>query len=386
MISLLTRRRVLLDREVAEPTLLAFALAVWGIAVLAGLCILLIIFLPVFGYLIWAFAAICIALAWLVAGVLRTGASQSIPETGRQRALRRILRLARIIFIGMLACWVGLIGWMVLGPSGPAPPPKEDRSLIRVVTWNIHCGQEEGLPWKQFDWPARQHALQAALEQAQPDILCVQEATPEQVAFLEKALPLHRRVGGGRDDGKSQGEHCAICFRRQRFEELAGHTFWLEEPIDQPRLGSAFDIKRICTWVRLRDRETGQTLRVYNTHMYLTDAPNLTAAKIILEQIALGDPADAILLTADFNATPTAPSRQVFLAGKTLTNSAEYLGKPVGLPTFQLYGIGVSSIDGILVGPRWQVRQHLILAVKPHDTYPSDHFAVLADLALPKGD
>jgi endonuclease/exonuclease/phosphatase family metal-dependent hydrolase len=375
-----------LDQEVAEPTILAFTLAVASFAVLAGLCILLIIFLPVFGYLIWAFAAICVTLVWLVAGHFRSRSDQSTAPTGRIRWFRRMVRLARIIFIGMLTCWLGLIGWMVCGPSGSEPRAKEDRTLIRVVTWNIHCGQEEGLPWKQFDWPARKHSLQAALEQADPDILCVQEATPEQVAFLEKTLPTHRRVGGGRDDGKSQGEHCAIYFRRERFEELVGNTFWLEEPIDQPRLGSALDIKRICTWVRLRDRETAQSIRVYNTHMYLTDAPNLTAAKIILEQIALGDPADAIVLTADFNASPTAPSRQLFLAGNTgLTNSAEIAGKPVGLPTFQLYGIGVSSIDGILVGPRWQVRQHLILAVKPHDIYPSDHFAVLADLALPKG-
>jgi endonuclease/exonuclease/phosphatase family metal-dependent hydrolase len=382
MANLLTRRRMVLDQEVCEPTLLAFALFVGGFAVLAGLSILLLIFLPVFGYLIWAFAAICIVLAWLVVGLLR---KQTDTRTDRQRWFQRILRMARIVSIGILACWLGLIGWMVLGPSGPEPQVKEDPALIRVVTWNIHCGQEEGVPWKQFDWPVRKHALEAALDQIQPDILCVQEATPEQVAFLEKTLPTHRRVGGGRDDGKSQGEHCAICFNRQRFEELAGHTFWLEEPIDQPRLGSALDIKRICTWVRLRDRDTGQTLRVYNTHMYLTDTPNLTAAKIILEQIAAGDPADAILLTADFNAAPSAPSRQLFLEAKTaLTNSAERVGKPAGLPTFQLYGIGVSSIDGILVGPRWRVDQHLILAVKPRNTYPSDHFAVMVDLALPR--
>ena len=29
------------------------------------------------------------------------------------------------------------------------------------------------------------------------------------------------------------------------FERLDGGTFWLEEPIDQPRIGNAFSIKRI---------------------------------------------------------------------------------------------------------------------------------------------
>ena len=110
--------------------------------------------------------------------------------------------------------------------------------------------------------------LRAALDEAKPDILCVQEATPEQVAFLEEALPAHGRVGVGRD-GPSGGEHCAIYFNRQRFAAIGGNTFWLEEPIDQPGASSALDAKRICTWVRLRDQANGRTVRVYNAHLYL---------------------------------------------------------------------------------------------------------------------
>jgi len=270
--------------------------------------------------------------------------------------------------------------WLAVCPSGPSPPPKADPSLIRVVTWNIHCGQEEGPPWKQFDWPARKHALRSAVDAVRPDILCVQEATPDQVAFLEQALPCHHRVGVGRDDGQSGGEHCAIYFSKERFEVLDHGTFWLEEPIDQPRVGSALDVKRICTWVRLRDRVSGRTLRVYNTHLYLTEAPRRTAAKLILAQIAAGDPADAVVVTADFNAGPAAPSRRLF-AQAGLADSATLAGKLPGQPTFQLYGIGVSCLDGVLVDRRWRVQRHDILAVKPGSTFPSDHFGIVVDLA-----
>src|SRR5262249_47156018 len=224
---------------------------------------------------------------------------------------RRLLGLGRWLLIAVLACWLGLIAWSAVCPGGPDPAAKADPALIRVVTWNVHCGQDEGPPWKRFDWPVRKHALRAALDRAGPDVLCVQEATPDQVAFLEGALPGHRRVGVGRD-GASGGEHCAIYFGRQRFEEVGGGTFWLEEPTDQPRAGSALDVKRICTWVRLRDRVTGRTVRVYNTHLYLTEAPRLTAARLILAHVAAGDRADAVLLTADFNAPPSAPSRRLF--------------------------------------------------------------------------
>jgi endonuclease/exonuclease/phosphatase family metal-dependent hydrolase len=280
----------------------------------------------------------------------------------------------------LLTCWLGLIGWSTWCHGGPPPSPKADPALVRVVTWNIHCGQDEGPPWKQFDWPVRKHALRAALDQARPDILCVQEATPAQVAFLEQALPGHRRFGVGRDDGKSGGEHCAVYVSRQRLEELEVGTFWLEEPTNQPRVGPG-GVKRICTWVRLRDRVTGQTVRLYNTHLYLTEGPRQKAAELILAHITAGDPADAVLLAGDFNAGPTAPSRQMFTKAG-LVDSAEQAGKPAGQPTFQLYGVGLRCLDGILVDRHWRAHQHRVLDVKPKNTFPSDHFAVLADLAL----
>jgi endonuclease/exonuclease/phosphatase family metal-dependent hydrolase len=201
------------------------------------------------------------------------------------------------------------------------------------------------------------------------------------VVFLEEVLPGHGRVGIGRD-GEAGGEHCAIYFNRQRFATNGGTTFWLEEPTDQPGKSSALDAKRICTWVRLRDQANGRTVRVYNAHLYLWEAPRLKAAGLILAHIAAGDRTDAVLLTADFNATPSAPSRRLFTGAETgLADSAEQAGEPVGQPTFQLYGVGLWCIDGILVDSKWDVRAHRILKVKPKNTFPSDHFALLADLA-----
>jgi endonuclease/exonuclease/phosphatase family metal-dependent hydrolase len=382
-IELLTRRRVLLGQELREPTLLAFVLTATGFALLLGACGLGIAFLAAFGHVWWTFAAVAVLLAGLVLSLRRKPMPGTTASTGRQRWFRRLRGFGRALLIGVLVCWLGLLAWPAVCPAGPVPSPKVEPDLIRVVTWNIHCGQDHGPPWKQFDWPTRKHALQAALEQAGPDILCVQEAVIDQVAFLEAALPQHHRVGDGRDGG-ANGEHCAIFFNRERFEELGGATFWLEEPIDQPRPGGALDVKRICTWVRLRDRVTGRTVRVYNTHQYLTEAPSRTAARVILAQIAAGDPTDAVLLTADFNASPSAPSRRLF-GEAGLVDSAERAGLRAGRPTFHfMYGIAVQCLDGILVDAHWHVRNHLVLSVKPKNTFPSDHFAVLADLALPR--
>src|SRR5262249_44336566 len=167
------------------------------------------------------------------------------------------------------------------------------------------------------DWPGRKGGVGTGLGQAEPDILGVQEARPEQVAFLEKTLPGHQRVGVGRDDGRDAGEHCAIYFRKDRFEAIDSGTFWLEEPTDQPA-GPGRWVKRTCTWVRLRARDGGRALCVYNPHLpgrtaaAVRGQSRLSAAHIVLDHIKAAGPGDTVVLLGDFNAGPNDASRQLF--------------------------------------------------------------------------
>jgi endonuclease/exonuclease/phosphatase family metal-dependent hydrolase len=289
--------------------------------------------------------------------------------------------LTRKAFLGGLAGWIGLIAWSAMSPGGEMPPPKDDPAAVRVLTWNILLGAEGGPLWRRHDWSVRKPALRAALKAAGPDILCVQEALGGQVKFLEAELPHHRRVGVGRDDGRSAGEHCAIYFDAGRFQELDGGTFWLEEPADLPPDNTALGPKRICTWVRLRDRPSGRTLRIYNTHLYLTERARLSAVRGILERVGSGNSSDAILVAGDFNAAPDATCRRLFSAAG-LESGAELAREPVTKPTYQLYGIRLGSLDGLYLSRGWRLQQYRIVDVKPGNTFPSDHFGVLADLGM----
>jgi endonuclease/exonuclease/phosphatase family metal-dependent hydrolase len=338
------------------------------VSVLLLLCLTAIVALPAVAHGPWP---LVIPAALLVVLLLGPGGTH--------------LRHPRRLLGGVLGCWLGLLGWAQLCGGGIAPAAKSDPEFIRIVTWNIHCGQDQGPPWQRFDWPARKQALRVALGQAAPDILCVQEARPGQVAFLEQAMPGHERIGVGRDDGHEAGEHCAIFFDRARFERLGGGTFWLEEPIDRPRPGSAFAVKRICTWVRLRDRGSNRVVRLYNSHLPLTEGARRGAAGILLGQVAAGAPSDLVVVTADFNAPPSAVSRLLFTEAG-LADSAVVAGERPGMKTFHLYGIPLRSLDGILVGLGGKVERHVPLDLKPGNLFPSDHFGVLADLSFsPRG-
>jgi endonuclease/exonuclease/phosphatase family metal-dependent hydrolase len=335
-----------------------------------------------FGHRQWTLITILVLLFGLVTVTRRGRRLAAETPTRLERIFGRSLWLGRSVLAGALACWLGLIGLSAMSPGGALPLAKSNPVAIRVLTWNILHGTERGMPWTRYGWPIRKKAIEATLSAVKPDILCVQEALEEQVRFLAKILPGHRRVGVGRDDGRSAGEHCSILFDRTRFEELGSGTFWLEEPADIPpaaqlRLGP----KRICTWVRLRDRKTGRAFRVYNTHQYLTERARREAVRIILARIDIGDPSDAILVAGDFNAPPDTRDRRLFEAAGIIS-SAQLAGVSPGSPTYHFYGIRVRRLDDILVNRSWRVVNQYVIDVKPENTFPSDHFGVMADLVI----
>jgi endonuclease/exonuclease/phosphatase family metal-dependent hydrolase len=374
---LFVRQAVVQGQEVKEPTHLAIGVTALGfVALLAALASVIFLLYPHGHY--WAVGGLlAVLLAWLAR---RRPAPAVGPSTRCQIWSRRVRGVGRKLLAGVAACWLALTVCVSVSPGGPMPPSKENPAAIRVVTWNVLCGQEDGPFWRRSNWAVRKQALGTAVREIQPDILCVQEARPGQVAFLEKVLLNHHRVGVGRDDGAGAGEHCAIFFDRERFEEIGGGTFWLEQPTDQAIEAPPFSPRRICTWVRLRDRESGRTVRVYNTHLYLTEGARQSAARIILERMAAGDPTDAVILTGDFNAPPNS-TRRLF-AGAELVTSAAATGQPTDTATWHFYGIPLRCLDAVFVNASWRVNNHRILATNPAHTFPSDHFGVLADLTF----
>ena len=336
-----------------------------------------------FGHRDWPFVGIAAALTVLMAGLIRSARRDAAARAGTGRLFRHWVaaRLGWIVLAGLLICSLGLIAWSGVRAGGPMPPPKADADAIRVVTWNILVGDDDGPFWSRHGWPVRKDAIRSAIAGTMPDILCVQEALDVQTRWIAGVLPRHRRVGVGRDDGRSGGEHCAIYFDGDRFEELGGGTFWLEEPADAPPIRTLLGPKRICTWVRLRDRRTARSFRVYNLHLYLTDAAQQDAVRLVLGRIARGDAAEPVLVTGDFNAVPDAPCRRLFEEAG-LRPGAVVAGVSPGTPTYQFYGIHLRSLDEILVDRSWRVAARRVLDMKPENTYPSDHFGVMADLML----
>src|SRR3569833_2611358 len=100
------------------------------------------------------------------------------------------------------------------------------------------------------------------------DVVGLQEALRHQIDHIRQEVPEYAEAGVGRDDGASQGEHCAILYRTDRFDLISTDTFWFSttpEVSGSRSWGTRH--ARICTSTHLRDRASGWAFWVYNLHV-----------------------------------------------------------------------------------------------------------------------
>jgi endonuclease/exonuclease/phosphatase family metal-dependent hydrolase len=264
---------------------------------------------------------------------------------------------------------------------------------MRILSWNLW--------WRYGPWERRQEAIAATLAEVRPDLCGLQEVWQAPgvnlAAWLAGRLGMHwcwAAASSGRDE---RGQEMPIGNAILSRWPIASHAH-AELPA-----GGLADERRVAVHARID--APGGALPVFTAH--LTYGPGLsqvrTAQARVLAQFAARHSADCAyppVVTGDLNAEPA--SDELRLLGGLLTTPAvpglvlidawRYAGP--GDPGFTrdhrngYQGGSVipdSRIDYILVGlprhGRGKVRSVQLAGTAPVDgTWPSDHFAVIADL------
>ena len=260
---------------------------------------------------------------------------------------------------------------------------------LRVMTFNIRYGTAND---GENHWNKRDHLVKAVIADHQPDIIGLQEALSFQLEELAHEFTQYTRIGVGRSDGVSTGEHCAILFRTQRFSADEQGTFWFSATPELPGSTSwGNGITRICTWVRLIDRETRQAFYVYNIHLDHQSQPSRErSTELLVQRIAQRTHGDPFIVTGDFNAGPANPA---VLTMGAATGVAEMIDCYRAIKPMPTEGEGTFNsfrgehdgerIDYIFCSPELAVDRCLIVHDNDAGQYPSDHCPVVADLEIP---
>ena len=243
---------------------------------------------------------------------------------------------------------------------------------IMVGTCNVRClsakddGQGDG-------WEVRSPWLFSFLEFMSPDLLGTQEVTYRQKLDMTAALPEYGYIGVGRKDGKDDGEHELIFFRKDRFKLLSHGDFWMSETPERPSKGWDAALPRICTWGCFRDRTTHKKIWMFNIH---NDHKGVEArrqsAKLVVSRIKeMTGPRDIVFLTGDFNVDQT---NEIYSTYTTLLEdsfeTAALRYAPNGtFNAFKTDSFTESRIDHIFVSPGTEVVRYGIFT----ETYRTEN-------------
>lgn len=260
---------------------------------------------------------------------------------------------------------------------------------LNVMTFNIRLNTASD---SLNAWPYRKDNVAAQILFHDVHLLGVQEALHNQMVDLKERLPQYKFIGVGRDDGKEKGEYSAIFYDTTRLQALQSSTFWLSQTPEVPG-SKSWDaaITRIVSWAKFRDRKTKKEFFAFNTHFdHIGKEARRESAKMILQKVASIAGKTPAVVTGDFNATPADEPIQVITdqsnAGH-LVNAKEVSATPHYGPTGTFTGFGPKERDNLpidyifLKGP-WKVKKHATLSQSWGGRFASDHFAVLAVMAL----
>lgn len=235
-------------------------------------------------------------------------------------------------------------------------------------------------------WDNRKEEVRDLIGYYNWDIVGMQEVCDEQFDYLT-SLENYDFEGEARDDGNNS-EYCPIFYKKDLFEKEAGGTFWLSDTPDQMSRGWDAAINRICTWVRLKDKESGTVFMFLNTHLdHIGEEARVKSAELISEWIKDHGADLPVLLSGDFNVEPgEAPyaiiSEQLV---DTREKSVEKHYGPRGTFTdFDFYKrwTELLELDYLFVSDHVDVLKTRTIVDHFDRRYPSDHFPISALVKL----
>ena len=234
-------------------------------------------------------------------------------------------------------------------------------------------------------WPNRKEMVKGLISFHDLDIIGTQEGFKHQLEQITE-LPDYAYVGGGRDDGKDEGEHSAIIYKTDKYRVLENGDFWFSETPEVPGKGwDATCCNRICSWAKFQEINTGKEFYVFNSHYdHQGKEARKNSSLMLIEKVKEIARDYPLFATGDYNATPDSEPIQILMNSEVLFDSYLETKKPpygtVGtFNSFRLDAPMNNRIDYIWVTSNITVEKYGVLNDMQYGRFPSDHFPVVIE-------
>lgn len=256
-------------------------------------------------------------------------------------------------------------------------------SDFRIMTFNI---KNSSFLDGRDSWKNRSSAVISMICRENPNIIGLQEVTSHVMEELKQKLkPSYASFGVGRDNGVDAGEYSPVFFNLEKLILLDQGTFWLAPGAPEiPSYGWGSG-KRIVTWTKLRIRESGEEVFLFNSHFdNKYEEARRESAKLLLAQIQSIAEGFPVIVTGDMNAIPESESYTILTSPSeagALTDSGL-----IGTGTREVTTSGFdpgnrehgSIVDYVFVDGSFEVLEYYVLQDMVNDRFLSDHRPVMA--------
>lgn len=250
---------------------------------------------------------------------------------------------------------------------------------MNVITFNLRYCDDPN----QNSIAERAQRLHKILSHYDADILCFQEISKTWQPHLESDYGKSYDMYLQYRNKTVNGEALSILWKKDKFEHLSRGCFWLSDTPEVESRGwdEVYNCFRICTYVILKEKETGKSFVVMNTHYGFGDNGQVDSSKLIYAYSKRISNLPTFV-TGDFNMHYTSPGyatmTQFFRDVNTCT--ANDLR-----PTWHNYEPEVilpQHIDYCFIDEQITPIDQIIITDTVDGKFPSDHFGLYFTLAL----
>ena len=275
-----------------------------------------------------------------------------------------------------------------------AAAAERSSDVHKILSCNIRVPLEED-DRAGNGWDARKDLCAEVIARCDGDIVCLQECHGRQLDDLKQRLKNYDSYGIAKPEPEFFPTN-AILYDRSRYELISAGGMWLSET---PHIAGSMSWDsarpRLANWIHLRDRASGQEMRVWNTHLdHIGQEARREQARVLLEAVAALEPTNVMqIIVGDMNATASHPAIQsITKAGFVDTYGAVHGPEDPGFTAHGFRGIKrpikgdkvPGKIDWIFTRPGVNALSAEIIRDSRDGRYPSDHFFVTAEIELPQ--
>jgi endonuclease/exonuclease/phosphatase family metal-dependent hydrolase len=278
---------------------------------------------------------------------------------------------------------------------------KEKRiPMIRIMTFNINGSMSDEADTNA--WQKRAALNVKTIKRHAPDLIGFQEVEPGNLEDYRQTLAEYDHVVGNKYDLDPYAGYTSIFWKSSKIELLEAGEFWLSRTPDEASSDWGVPYPLGATWVKLRDVATGLPLLHMNTHLEDGDDGELSrveGSKLIIERITqLQAGHIPAFVTGDFNCNSESVTYSIFkntgftdtylAGGNTDGKDSTFHGYEGEHYSAFKYSGGRNTywrVDWILTRDGKQhieTRSCAIVRDAEPPLYPSDHYPVLAEVAL----